>query len=167
MDSIEGIQKNRSDLTLVNLSDNVVCKPEHGVEIAEGLKSNKTLKTLLLENTTQNNDSAIALGDALSVNETLEVLNLEGNDIGADGLKALANGLAVNKGLKELKLGSQKKPFGNEAERCLAEALDKNTTLVKLSLVIKDPSARNTVDRVLTRNTEIGFFFSSSNQCFN
>ena len=49
----------------------------------------------------------------------------------------------------------QKKPTGNEAERALAEALDKNTTLCKLSLVVKDAGARGTIDRVLTRNTEL------------
>lgn len=41
----------------------------------------------------------------------------------------------------------------------MAEALDKNNALCKLSLVVKDPGARGTIDRVLTRNTELGTHF--------
>lgn len=154
--AVDGIKDNKADLTEVNLNDNVVCTPALGISIAKALEGNTHLKSLTMDSTFQNTESGAAFGNALKKNNTLEVLSLEYNDITGDAFKVFAEALATNTGLKELRLHNQKKPTGNEAERALAEALDKNQTLCKLSLVFKDAGARGTIDRILTRNTEIG-----------
>jgi len=156
--AIDGIKDNKADVTEVSLTENVVMTTAYGIAMAKGLETNTHLKSLTLDSTFQTADSGTAFGQALKKNNTLEYLSLEYNDLGGEAVKVIAEALATNTGLKELRINNQKKPIGNEAERALAEALDKNTTLCKLSLVVKDTGARGTIDRVLTRNTELGLF---------
>jgi len=153
--AIENLKANNADVTEITLNDNVVCTSDLGISIAVALETNKSVKSLLMDSTFQNNDSGLAFAKAVKKNHALEVLSLEYNDFGPDVLKAFADALIDNKSLKELRVNNQKKPFGNEAERTLADALDKNQTLCKLSLIVKDPGARSTIDRILTRNTEL------------
>lgn len=127
---------------------------EHGQALAEALVENTYLKELNLTNTCTQTVTAQDLASALWKNSTLEKLYLESNQIAPQGMKAIAESLEHNKGLRELKLSNQKSAAGTDAEQSFAKALQKNTTLLKISLTFRDAASRNSVDRAITRNKE-------------
>ncbi|KAJ3059729.1 hypothetical protein HK102_009845 [Quaeritorhiza haematococci] len=126
-----------------------------GSGIANGLRTNEKVKTLDLSGCRLQTQNAIEIAEALRANDALEVLNLDNNQIAPMGIKALAEMLEVNTTLKELRIGQQKQQAGTDAEQQIAKAMQKNTTLQKLSLQIRDVASRNQIDRYITRNKEI------------
>ena len=64
------------------------------VALAEGLRANQSLKTLLLRVNDIGADGAAALGEMLRINSSLQVLNLDFNRIGDAG--AIAIGAALH-----------------------------------------------------------------------
>jgi hypothetical protein len=53
-------------------------------------------------------------------------------------------------------LSLQRQQAGTEAEVALATAMDKNTSIVKFSLHVRDANSRNRIDRAVSRNAELG-----------
>ncbi|KAJ3278512.1 hypothetical protein HDU76_009862, partial [Blyttiomyces sp. JEL0837] len=153
--AIQLLQNNDPSLTSLDLKDCQVFTITHGTALASALATNTYLKELNLANTKTQTITASDLAAALKVNKTLEVLNLESNAIAPAGIKALAEALESNSSLLELKLSNQKSPAGTDAEQAFTRALQKNQTLVKLGLLIRDVASRNSVDRAITRNKEI------------
>ena len=87
-------------------------------------------------------------------NNTLKYLNLSGNVIQPAGMRALAEMLKTNTSLLEVNLSNQKYATGTDAEQAFASSLQKNETLEKLSLLIRDVPSRTAVDRAVTRNKD-------------
>ena len=84
------------------------------------------------------------LANALKANTTLTTLILSGNDIGIAGAKALANALIENKNTKLTTLILSGNEFGVEGAKDLADALKVNTTLTTLDINNKYSNYNNT-----------------------
>jgi hypothetical protein len=100
--------------------------------VAEALKTNSTLTTLGLMESSIGSDGAKALSDALKIKPTLTTLNLERSLIGSGGARALAEALKINSTLTTLNLYSNL--IGDEGTKALVEALEFNSTLTTLDL---------------------------------
>ncbi|KAI9361147.1 hypothetical protein DFJ73DRAFT_814132 [Zopfochytrium polystomum] len=153
--AIQLLNSDDPSLTSLDIKDCKVLTPNLCGALAAGLATNTHLKDLNLANTKLQTSSAIEIATALRTNNTLETLNLESNAIAPAGIKALAESLESNSRLLELKLSNQKSPAGTDAEQAFARAMQKNNTLVKLGLLIRDVASRNSVDRAITRNKDI------------
>ena len=70
--------------------------------LAEMLKQNSSLQSLVLEGNDIGDGGAVALSNALQVNSTLLSLNICSCDIGVTGASAVANMLKTNTGLLRL-----------------------------------------------------------------
>ena len=100
----------------------------HEVEpMAEALKINTTLTTLLLNNNRINSSETIAIAKALERNSTLTTLNFSYNDVGYHGAKAIAETVKINKTLTLLDLRGCN--IGADGAKTIAEALETNTTI--------------------------------------
>ena len=69
-------------------------------------------------------------------------------------MREMADMLKYNTTLTEVVLSNQKYATGTDAEQALANALAKNGTLLKLSLLIRDVPSRTSMDRAITRNKD-------------
>jgi hypothetical protein len=67
------------------------------MEIAEGLKTNKTLQVLKLTDNGISDVGAVAIANALKQNSTLTHLSLQDNDVTNEGAVAISEALDVNK----------------------------------------------------------------------
>ncbi|KAF9430169.1 hypothetical protein BGZ94_008031 [Podila epigama] len=95
--------------------------------LANALKINSTLKTLILKGNKITSIGAQMLAEALNSKSTLSTLDLTANSIKHDGAKALAEALKTNKTLITLNLdGNEITSIGAQA---LAEALETNSTV--------------------------------------
>ena len=100
----------------------------HEVEpIAEALKINTTLTTLLLNNNRINSSETIAIAKALERNSTLTTLNFSYNDVGYHGAKAIAETVKINTTLTLLDLRCCNIEY--HGARAIIEALETNTRI--------------------------------------
>ncbi|KJE91288.1 TKL protein kinase, variant 1 [Capsaspora owczarzaki ATCC 30864] len=100
--------------------------------IGEALKVNRTLTELLLSENQIGDAGAQAVADALKVNTSLTELSLDQNHISDAGAQAIAEALIVSTTLNSLFL--RQNQIGNAGAQAIAEALTKNTTLTELHL---------------------------------
>jgi Ran GTPase-activating protein (RanGAP) involved in mRNA processing and transport len=97
----KALSKNES-LQELFLGDNFIC---HGsINLANALKTNKSLHTLILCCNRIKDDGAESFSEALKINSTLVILNLGRNEITEVGAEKLANALMTNSVLKSLDL---------------------------------------------------------------
>ena len=100
----------------------------HEVEpIAEALKINTTLTTLLLNNNRINSSETIAIAKALERNSTLTTLNFSYNDVGYHGAKAIAEAVKINTTLTLLDLRCCN--ISQDGANAITEALETNTRI--------------------------------------
>jgi hypothetical protein len=71
---------------------------------------------------------------------------------GHRGIEALAAGLRENRSLKELKLANQRVNFTQQAEERLAEALESNHCLTRLTIDLRNTHSRELINKYLQRN---------------
>ncbi|KAJ3125143.1 Tropomodulin-2 [Nowakowskiella sp. JEL0407] len=152
---LELLQNNDPSLTSLDLKDSSLFSFNHGSVIANALSINTHIKSINLTNVKLQTATAIELAEALRDNHSLESLVLDQNLIAPQGIRALADALKYNSTLKELRIAQQRQQFGTEAEQALADALKVNQTLVKFGGQIRDVPSRNFIDRAITRNKEI------------
>jgi serine/threonine protein kinase len=106
--------------------------------IAEGLKTNSTIHTLVLTELRIGPPGVVALSEALKLNKTLQSLEMTFVEVRAmlggshAGTRALSNALQVNTSLRTLSLGANN--LGAEGGKILAEALKVNTGIVALNI---------------------------------
>ncbi|KJE90737.1 TKL/IRAK protein kinase [Capsaspora owczarzaki ATCC 30864] len=100
--------------------------------IAEALKVNTTLTWVTIWQNHIGDAGAQAIAEALKVNTTLTWLSLDTNAIGDAGARAIAEAIKVNKALTRLHLS--KNQLGDAGAQAFAEALKVNKTLAELDL---------------------------------
>jgi hypothetical protein len=99
-------------------------------------------------------DFAIKFAEiVLPQNESLREINFGRNAIGAPGILAIIAALPQSK-LEVLKLNSQKKPAGAEAEGQLAAIAGECPSLVKVNLDWKSSTHRSNCERGLMQNAD-------------
>lgn len=101
-------------------------------ELADALKSNNSLTSIVIWQGQIGDAGAKALAAALQENRTLKDLQLPNNRIGDKGAGDFAAALKVNTTLTALSLSGNS--VGNEGGKLLAEALEVNSSLTHLSL---------------------------------
>ena len=118
----------------LDLSRNPGITPDGIAVIALALKTNTTLTSFSLTNTSKfSNSSVEALVRGLEKNRHLRVLDLSGNAIDDSGAEQLAEMLKVNQILRDVDLSNNR--IRNQGVQHLASALRQtNRTLEKLSL---------------------------------
>jgi hypothetical protein len=130
-------------------------KTEDIQDLAEALKTNKTITTLDLSHNTIDDEGARALADALKTNTTISTLDLRDNDIGDQGARTLSDALKTNTTISTLDLSDN--DIGDQGARALSDALKINTTISTLDLAaneIGDEGARALAD-LMKNNTQI------------
>ncbi len=80
---------------------------------------------------------------------------MEHNIIQPQGMRAIAEALKQNTSLVEIRLSHQKYVTGTDAEQAFASALEKNESLQKFSLLIRDVPSRTACDRAINRNKDL------------
>ena len=103
-------------------------------EVAERLKSDDEVRTLVMRGNNIGAEGAVALSDMLKVNRGLTSVNLEWNHIGYSdhAMASLSAALEVNDSVRELDLRNNS--INHEGARVLSQGLSLNTTLHKLDL---------------------------------
>jgi len=119
-------------MTALGLYNNKNIGPEGAKAIAEALKVNAVLTTLVLYTNSIGDEGAIAIAEALKVNAVVTTLVLGGNNIGDEGAIAIAEALKVTAVLTILRLDENN--IGAEGAKAIAEALKVNAVLTVLYL---------------------------------
>jgi hypothetical protein len=117
------------------------------VALADGLRSNDSLRALNLGYCGISDEGAIALASLLSHGSHLETLDLRENQIGEAGMKALANALKRNQSLQVFLAQSNAGLEGAGIEDAFIKALQNNVTLHTLEGI-----KSSTIKSLLLRN---------------
>jgi Ran GTPase-activating protein (RanGAP) involved in mRNA processing and transport len=100
--------------------------------LANTLRLNTSITTLVLETNNISSEGAGAIADALATNTTLAMLDLTGNNIRSQGARAIADALATNTTLAMLDLTGNN--ISSQGARYLADTLRLNNPLITLYL---------------------------------
>ncbi|KAL1527616.1 hypothetical protein AB1Y20_009002 [Prymnesium parvum] len=122
--------------------------------VVKAFKSNNVVQRVEMVNAMVTDVLAQAWGDVLKRNRTLTILNLESNSISTSGIKSLADGLRENRSLTELKLANQRLNYTQQAEEQLANSLEGNHTLKRLTVDLRSTRARELINKYLQRNQD-------------
>ena len=138
-----------------NISDHNV----HVAGIAEGLRSNHSLKYLSLQTCGICGTGMKRLADCLMVNDSLEELDLYANTISPEAARGFSDMLKHNSTLKKLAVSLCK--LTDEAVKPLASALEVNSSLEELNLshnIDLTDTALVVLGESLKRNTRLKTF---------
>mmetsp|Transcript_3937 Transcript_3937/g.4537 ORF Transcript_3937/g.4537 Transcript_3937/m.4537 type:complete len:971 (-) Transcript_3937:1477-4389(-) len=122
-----------STLTHLNLEYNEICCTGMCC-IGDALAKNTSLGYLNVGYNNVGNEGAKSLASALIVNSSLLQVNLSVNRVGTVGMQALAQSLTRNSSLLSLGLAFNCKIDDFNAAKSIADAVDKNKTLLELDL---------------------------------
>jgi hypothetical protein len=125
---------------------------EEKSKAAASLAHNSFVKVVNFNASGIDDEFAIELGKAIRTNETIEKLFLENNAISGEGVKALFEGLGQNKTIEEVRLHHQSKMIISADEDTLADALEPNTTIMKIGIDLRSKVAQIKLDRKLKYN---------------
>ena len=99
--------------------------------------------------------SAFVLAEVCRASRSLTWLSAERNDLREAGLIALAKALsAPDCALRELRIMHQSRQIPTSVEEALVDSLTKNTTLLKLGLVVRNDVPRRRIEAALARNVD-------------
>ncbi len=141
------------------LADNPICERQSAINIAEGLKSNTSLKILWIRRTHLGEDGAKAIASAMVTNTGLRELGMGQNYIKEEGAFKLAEALRTNKTLVALYLiGNQ---LTTENVKKFSDVLKVNSTLKLLGLESVDlfPSCKEAVCELLHSAKGLKYLF--------
>ena len=116
--------------------------------------SNTVVADVAMVNAYINDELGTTWGSVLTRNKTIVKLNLESNSITSGGMSAIAAALRVNSTLVELKVSNQHLAFSQQSEMEIAEALESNVTLMKLTIELRSSTARERMNKYLQRNQD-------------
>lgn len=146
-----------------------LCKQNIGIEgcalIADSLRENKTIKSLLLGTDGIGDAGAEKIAELIKHNQTLETIYLGCNDIRAKGAEALAAAIEENQSVKGLWL--KRNPIGTGGAQKLAQILKKNTALKVLDLVntdLKPEGIAEILDTLINHNRSIERLYLGGNK---
>ena len=143
-------------LTALNLSWNPRISDHNVAGIAEGLRSNHSLKSLNLRRCRIHDTGMNSLADCLMVNDSLEELNLWYSTISPEAARGFSDMLKQNGTLKKLNVSACK--LTDAAVKPLASALEVNSSLEELDLSNNDDltdTALVALGESLKRNTRL------------
>jgi len=152
--ALQKLQDSDISLTELNVNNHKDMNVEKLMVIANTLKANKTLKTLLMANTIMPDRVCKVIAEALRHNTTLETLNLESNEITREGFHEILKALEVNTTLKELKMAGQSQKMGHQLEQQIGKSLAKNTSLLRFGYNFDSRGPRHSANKYIMRNID-------------
>jgi len=154
---LDRLTKDDKELKDVNLNNVAEARDEQTIcDLFDSLRINNNLTKLSVVNCEISDFSVATLCLALENNTSLKSLNLEGNKISPDTLARLFECLADTKnGLVEVRVsGQQQERIGHRVEALIAEAIMRNSRLLKCGIRFQFPDVANRVSRHLIRNVD-------------
>jgi len=150
------IRSNDASTSEVNLNNIRNIPISQLKEYAQAMSNNSSVTELSLVGTRSSDSIAFELAESLKSNKTLQKLNLETNYLSAKGVKSILEALneSENMSLKELRVDNQKQPFGPGGEQEIANLLSLNKSLIKFSYGFKFPGPRDKAVGAITRNAD-------------
>jgi len=136
--------RTNATLTELDLGDNRI-EPDDACGFDQVLRTSTVLKKLVLDHNRIAANGLNAIIETLETNTTLTWLDLSHNHIDEDVLIKLGRSLEHNSTLTALDIASYGRSSG-VAERAIAKALVKNTTLVRFLCACSNPDIRRFVD---------------------
>mmetsp|Transcript_16638 Transcript_16638/g.29123 ORF Transcript_16638/g.29123 Transcript_16638/m.29123 type:complete len:261 (-) Transcript_16638:134-916(-) len=156
--TIEQVANNDKSLESLDLTKNAsfcMKSVENCIALANALKANTVIKSLVLKECEVVDEGIAALAEALTENHTIEELDVSANKITTRGAIALAEGMAKNRGVKTLNMINQsQKVMGEEALERFIAVFESNLTLTKLMWKV-DSRRTWELSKLFTRNVEI------------
>jgi hypothetical protein len=127
--------------------------------LADALKVNRSVATIILFTNNICDEGASALADALKVNTSVTCISLWNNRIGDKGAAALAGAIEVNMSVTTIDLDENL--IGNKGAAALVNALQVNTSLTCIDLDCNaiDESNRASIDALIARNKRFRSLF--------
>jgi len=155
-ETLEKIKNNDSGLTVVNLNNIRNIPIATLKDVAAAMANNSNVVELSMVGTRSSDTIALELAESLKSNKTLQKLNLETNYLSQKGIKSLIGALneSQNFTLNELKIDNQKQAFGPGGEQDIADLLYENKYLIKFSYGFKFPGPRQKAVGAITRNAD-------------
>eukprot|EP00929_Paragymnodinium_shiwhaense_P037631 TRINITY_DN20012_c0_g2_i1.p1 TRINITY_DN20012_c0_g2~~TRINITY_DN20012_c0_g2_i1.p1 ORF type:complete len:1125 (-),score=293.13 TRINITY_DN20012_c0_g2_i1:277-3651(-) len=134
-------------------------EPRIAPKLCKAMGHNTHITQLHLNNTMLQRPQGIQLADSLKTNKTLVVLGMETNNVDSTCIEAMARALgdSPDSNLQQWRFNCQKccgNNFGRPVEEALAMMLEKNTKLLKLGVTLNDAHWRRTIDKLLLRNND-------------
>jgi Ran GTPase-activating protein (RanGAP) involved in mRNA processing and transport len=125
--------EHNTTLKVLDLSGNSSITARGVTFLANALKKNTTLTTLILSMTNVKQKACVALSSMLAVNETLTTLDVSCNNIGDRGVKALLEFIRKsNHSLTTLSIANNR--ITSAGANVLAETVRDNTTLTSIDI---------------------------------
>lgn len=128
-------------------------------KLMSAMKWNTYIEVLSLSNANVQRSQGIELAESLRSNTTLRTLNLECNFLDSDSVRQIALGIKDNPdcGIEHLRFSHQKQMasfFGRPTEEAVGQMMQTNELIVKLGFECDDRHWRNMIDRAVLRNND-------------
>eukprot|EP00930_Biecheleria_cincta_P047085 TRINITY_DN32576_c0_g1_i1.p1 TRINITY_DN32576_c0_g1~~TRINITY_DN32576_c0_g1_i1.p1 ORF type:complete len:707 (-),score=116.28 TRINITY_DN32576_c0_g1_i1:406-2526(-) len=128
-------------------------------KLMAAMEKNTHIEVLSLSNSNVQRSQGIELANSLRSNTTLRTLNLECNFLDSDSVRQIADGIKSNPrcGIEHLRFSHQKQMasfFGRPTEEAVGQMMQTNELIVKLGFECDDRHWRNLIDRALLRNND-------------
>lgn len=131
--------------------------PHIAPKLMRAIATNTHITCLSLAHSNMQILQGIELAESLRRNTTIRILNVESNSLNSDAVLAIVEAIGHNtdSAIEELWFNNQKhvgSQFGRVVERSVGEMMLKNTRLLKLGFLCSDTRWRLIIDRALMRN---------------
>jgi len=155
-ETVKQVLSNAKDLKDVNLNNIPDIDEKVFCEMFDGFRTNDSVVRFSAVNCDVNDFAASTLNLALENNQTLKSLNLESNRISPDTLAALFESIeSNNNGIVEIQVSNQAQAnMGYRVESRIADAICKNTTLLKVGLKFQFAEVTDRVQTHLMSNSD-------------
>ena len=127
-------------------------KDDQKLAIVGAFAANTSIKTAGFANCAIGEELGALWGEVLQRNRTLTSLSLESNTLQTESIEAIAIALKGTPALRELRLANQHKNFSQASESTLADAIEANHRLTKLTVDLRSTNARDRIAKALDRN---------------
>jgi len=134
-------------------------EPRIAPKLVVAMARNTHMENLTLSNSNLQKASGVELAQSLRVNRTLKTVNLECNWLDSNAVRELALAIKDNPGcnIEHLRFSHQKQMgqfFGRPTEEAVGQMMNSNEGIVKLGFECDDAHWRNIIDRALLRNND-------------
>jgi hypothetical protein len=135
-------------------------EPRIAPKLMKALEHNDSICKLELANSNLQKPQGVQLAQSLLVNKTLKMINVETNSLDSESLIACANSLKTHTDsvLEQWRFTDQKSlegGFGRPLEEAIADMLAQNQTITKIGFACQDPHWRNKIDTAMLRNNDL------------
>jgi len=144
-EAIAKVKSNDKELKELNLTNVKDIKEEQFEELFRGFQNNDSLLSFSAANCGITDAACAVLNNSLKSNQRLQSLNLDTNMISPDTLGDMFDALTNGSNIMELHLSNQSQSnMGYRVESRIADAMNKNRTLIKVGLKFQfnEPESR-------------------------